>query len=67
MLKSMTDRIARTVEAMLPTTTADAGCPPDTYTEYKIVGGDCCARTCSFTAKCALVCGPWDYTANWHC
>ncbi|MGK5557492.1 hypothetical protein ACSNOI_38385 [Actinomadura kijaniata] len=66
MLHNVTRRATRAIEALLPKATADAGCPPDTYMQYKIMGGVCFGRTCSTNGQCKTTCGPWySYSMNY--
>ncbi|WP_026413327.1 hypothetical protein [Actinomadura oligospora] len=67
MLKSMTERVTRAIEVLLPSTAADAGCPPDTYQQYKLIGGVCFVRVCSYRGDCSVYCGPWYSTNNNNC
>ena len=67
MLQSVTRRVTRAIETMLPTTTADAGCPPDSWLEHKTMGGVCFERTCSTNGACKVYCGPWASTNNNNC
>lgn len=66
MLQSVTRRVTRAIEVLLPTTTADAGCPPDSWMEYKTMGGVCFGRTCTVNGACVVHCGVWySYSSNY--
>lgn len=67
MLQSVTRRVNRAIEALLPTTTADAGCAPDTYMQYKYINGVCFGRTCSTSGNCTTHCGTWYSYSNNYC
>ncbi|GAA3716564.1 hypothetical protein GCM10022224_097730 [Nonomuraea antimicrobica] len=67
MFQSMTRRVTRAVEALLPKATADAGCPPDSWMEYKTQGGVCFGRTCTINGACVKHCGPWYSYSNNYC
>ncbi|MEV0405099.1 hypothetical protein [Actinoallomurus sp. NPDC050550] len=67
MFQSMTQRVTRAIEVLLPTTTADAGCPPDSYVQYKSQGGTCFERTCTVNGACVTHCGAWYSTSKNNC
>ncbi|ADI04169.1 hypothetical protein SBI_01048 [Streptomyces bingchenggensis BCW-1] len=66
MLQSMTRRVSRAVEVLLPKATAEAACPPDPYYEYKADTCQCLRgacqfrRRCSTNAACKVICGAWE-------
>ncbi|MCO6007194.1 hypothetical protein NE236_19625 [Actinoallomurus purpureus] len=67
MFQSATRRVTRAIEALLPTTTADAGCPPDTQTQFKRFDGECWVRTCSTSGNCVTHCTVWYITSQNNC
>lgn len=67
MFRSVTERVTRAVEVLLPKATADAGCPPDPYTECKYINGVCFCRNCSTNSACKVVCGTWYSMSNNYC
>ena len=67
MIQSVTRRVTRAVEVLLPKTTADAGCAPDSYMQYKYIGGVCFGRVCSTNGACVTHCGTWYSYNNNYC
>ncbi|MES9536172.1 MULTISPECIES: hypothetical protein [unclassified Actinomadura] len=66
MLQSVTRRVTRAIEVLLPAADADAGCPPDSWMEYKYINGICFGRTCSVSGDCKTHCGTWySYSSNY--
>ncbi|MYS85307.1 hypothetical protein [Embleya scabrispora] len=49
----------RLIERILPKADAEAGCPPDCWTEWTTSGQRC--RRCCYTARCGVSCGSFDY------
>ncbi|MCX5109643.1 hypothetical protein OOK13_14055 [Streptomyces sp. NBC_00378] len=50
----------RLIERILPKAVAEAGCPPDCYTEWS-TSAQRCRRCCYSGATCKITCGSWDY------
>ncbi|MCP2342828.1 hypothetical protein [Actinomadura rupiterrae] len=67
MLQSVTRRVTRAVETLLPKATAEACCPPDPYMQYKFINGVCFGRTCSYSCTCTVHCGTWYSYSNNYC
>lgn len=64
MLRTLGRHLTGAVEALLPKATADAGCPPDPYTECTTINGYCYCRRCSTNLACVVYCGSYSYTIN---
>ncbi|MDW6064924.1 hypothetical protein ACFV2X_43505 [Streptomyces sp. NPDC059679] len=67
MFRSVTERVTRAVEVLLPKATADAACPPDPYTQCKEMSGTCFCRNCSTNGACKVVCGAWYSMSHNYC
>ncbi|MEV6110765.1 hypothetical protein AB0M28_39620 [Streptomyces sp. NPDC051940] len=67
MIQSLGRRVTRAVETLLPKTTADAGCPPDSYVQCKYISGVCFCRTCTVNGACVTYCGVWYSYSNNYC
>ncbi|NGO79481.1 hypothetical protein G6045_28075 [Streptomyces sp. YC504] len=49
----------RLIERILPKAEAEAGCPPDCWTQWTSNGQHC--RRCCYTPKCTVSCGSFSY------
>ncbi|MGW0803379.1 hypothetical protein [Nonomuraea sp. NPDC002799] len=67
MMRSVTQRVTRAVEALLPQATADAGCPPDSWMQYKYINGVCFGRVVSTSGNCSVHYGTWYSYSNNYC
>lgn len=67
MIQNLTRRVTRAVEVLLPKATADAGCTPEQWMEYKDIGGTCFGRVCSLNGACVKHCGIWYSTSGNNC